>query len=154
MMFCSLQSSFKNKHFKKKVRPKVWKLKSKNFPEIFMYKRHNSKTKPLSLRWSFVHWIPCPKTHILKKKIAQKLENWNPTIFLKFSYISGITLKLSHFHLDGLLFIGILVRKHTFKKKSAQKFENWNPKIFQKKLKSRKIDFKIAITQKLRIVDT
>ena len=66
---------------------------------------HNFQTKPLSLRWCFVYCDPRPKTHILKKKFAQK-------------------------------------------------FENWNPKIFQKKYKSRKIDFKIAITQKLGTVNT
>ena len=64
-----------------------------------------------------------------------------------------LTFKLSDFHLDDVLFIVILVQKQAFKKKFAQKFENWNPKIFQKKYKSRKIDFKIAITQKLRIAD-
>ena len=69
------------------------------------------------------------------------------------TYLSEITLKLSHFHLEDVLFIAILIQKHTFKKKIAQKLENLNPKIFQKKYKSRKIDFKIAITQKLRVVD-
>ena len=62
-------------------------------------------------------------THL--KKIAQKLENWNLKFFQKITYLSDITLKLSHFHLDDVLFIAILIQKHTFKKKIAQKFEIW-----------------------------
>ena len=49
---------------------------------------------------------------------------------------------------------GIVVKKHTIRKNLPDYSINKIQFIFIKKQKSRKIKFKIALTQKLRVMDT
>ena len=65
-----------------------------------------------------------------------------------------LTFKLSHFHLDDVLLIAILVQKHTFKKNLPKNSKIEIQKFSRKNASQQKINFKIAITQKLRFVDT
>ena len=47
---------------KKKIAQK-YEIKSDDFYGIWKKMSHNFWTRQLSLNWSFVHWIPCEKTH-------------------------------------------------------------------------------------------
>ena len=75
---------------------------------------YNFCSRVLSLRQSLVHWIPCKKTHNLKKKFAQKFEEKKSKKNLVSFYRKwAITFVLGHFHLNEVFFIEFLAKKHT-----------------------------------------
>ena len=63
-----------------------------------------------------------------------------------------INFKLSDFHLDDVLFIAILVQKQAFKTSWPKNSKIEIQKFSGRNTSPEKIDFKIAITQKLRVL--
>ena len=83
------------------------------------------------------------KLHLSKSGLVWKLRqhHWNYIIFHPKFWVKNLTWKLSHFYLDEVYFIAILVQKQAFKKKVCPKIQKMKSKNFPEKIQVQKNRF-------------